>query len=257
MRDGELSSQQKEAEARAGRRPEEETRPAPRENFTLAEQNAAAIPDSPTRASSRIPKPILCARACSPAPGWRCRAAGRTALGAGVISGLTIGKRPDFTMVTGVSTGALMAPFVFLGAKYDAQLRDAYTTINAADIFELGGKGESFFDTWPLKDLIAKRVTPELLNDVAAEHRRGRRLFVVTTNLDAERPVAWNMGAIASRGGDKALKLFRDILLAASSGPRRLSAGVIDVEAGGRKFQEMHADGGLTYQFFIAPRRSF
>ena len=125
-------------------------------------------------------------------------------------------------------------------------LRDAYTTITAADIFELGGKGESFFDTWPLRDLIAKRVTPELLNDVAAEHRRGRRLLVVTTNLDAERPVAWNMGAIAAKGGDKALKLFRDILLAASSIPGAFPPVLIEVEAGGRKFQEMHADGGLT-----------
>ncbi len=133
-------------------------------------------------------------------------------------------------------------------------LRDAYTTITAADVFELGGKGESFFDTWPLRDLIAKRVTPELLNDVAAEHRRGRRLLVLTTNLDAERPVAWNMGAIAAKGDDKALKLFRDILLAATSIPGAFPPVLIEVEAGSRKFQEMHADGGLNNQFFIAPQ---
>ena len=96
-------------------------------------------------------------------------------------------------------------------------------------------------------------MTLELLNDVAAEHRNGRRLLVITTNLDAERPVAWNMGAIAAKGGEKALKLFRDILLAASSIPGAFPPVLIEVEAGGHKFQEMHADGGLNYQFFIAP----
>ena len=184
--------------------PKKKAGPPPRENFTLAEQNAAAIADIPdARFFADSDADFL--RALPPSPGpWLALSSGGAdgAFGAGVLSGLAeVGKRPDFTMVTGVSTGALMAPFVFLGAKYDAQLRDAYTTITAADIFELGGKGESFFDTWPLKDLIAKRVTPELLNDVAAEHRRGRRLFVVTTNLDAERPVAWNMGAIAAKAG--------------------------------------------------------
>jgi hypothetical protein len=263
MRDGELSSQsQKKPAAKPAAKPapaagpKKKAGPPPRENFTLAEQNAAAIADIPdARFFADSEADYL--RALPPSPGpWLALSSGGAdgAFGAGVLIGLSeIGKRPDFTMVTGVSTGALMAPFVFLGAKYDAQLRDAYTTITAADIFELGGKGESFFDTWPLKDLIAKRVTPELLNDVAAEHRRGRRLFVVTTNIDAERPVAWNMGAIASRGGDKALKLFRDILLAASAVPGAFPPVLIDVEAGGRKFQEMHADGGLTNQFFVAP----
>ena len=102
--------------------------------------------------------------------------------------------------------------------------------------------------------MIAKRVTPELLNDVAAEHRRGRRLLVLTTNLDAERPTAWNMGAIAAKGDDTALKLFRDVLLAATSIPGAFPPVLIGVEAGGRKFQEMHADGGLNNQFFIAPQ---
>ena len=263
MRDGELSSQSQKkpaakpaAKPAPGAGPKKKAGPPPRENFTLAEQNAAAIADIPdARFFADSEADYL--RALPPSPGpWLALSSGGAdgAFGAGVLVGLSeIGKRPDFTMVTGVSTGALMAPFVFLGAKYDAQLRDAYTTITAADIFELGGKGESFFDTWPLKDLIAKRVNPEMLNDIAAEHRRGRRLFVVTTNVDAERPVAWNMGAIAARGGDKALKLFRDILLAASAVPGAFPPVLIDVEAGGRKFQEMHADGGLTNQFFIAP----
>jgi predicted acylesterase/phospholipase RssA len=255
----ELSGQQKRkpaAKPAPAAGPKKKAGPIPREGFTLAEQNLAAIPDIPdARFFADSETDFL--RAAPAAPGaWLALSSGGAdgAFGAGVLTGLAeAGKRPDFVMVTGVSTGALMAPFVFLGAKYDAALRDAYTTINATDIFELGGKGESFFDTWPLKDLIAKRVTPELLSDVAAEHRRGRRLLVLTSSLDAERPTAWNMGAIAAKGGDKALKLFRDILLAAGSIPGAFPPVLIDVEAGGRKFQEMHADGGLNYQFFIAP----
>lgn len=258
MRDTELSSQKKKPPAKKtpANSQKKKTGPPPRESFTLAEQNLAAIPDIPdARFFADSEADYL--RALPPSPGpWLALSSGGAdgAFGAGVVAGLTeSGKRPDFTMVTGVSTGALMAPFVFLGTKYDGRLRDAYTTITSADIFELGGKGESFFDTWPLKDLIAKRVTPELLNDIAAEYRRGRRLLVMTTNLDAERPVAWNMGAIAAKGGDKALKLFREILLAATSVPGAFPPVLIDVEAGSHKFQEMHADGGLNNQFFIAP----
>ena len=254
-----LSSQKKQPAKQApAATPQKKPGPPPREKFTLAEQNAAVIPDIPdARFFADSEAEFLRAVPATPGP-WLALSSGGAdgAFGAGIIVGLTeAGKRPDFSMVTGVSTGALMAPFVFLGPKYDDKLRDAYTTITAADIFELGGKGESFFDTWPLKDLIAKRVTPELLNDVAAEHRRGRRLLVLTTNLDAERPVAWNMGAIAAKGGDKALKLFRDVLLAASSIPGAFPPVLIDVEAGGHKFQEMHGDGGLTISFSSRPSR--
>jgi predicted acylesterase/phospholipase RssA len=228
----------------------------PREPFTAEEDNAAIIPGIPearfwadneqdyTRALPTLSGPWL-ALSSGGADG---------AFGAGLLAGLSAaGKRPDFALITGVSSGALMAPFVFAGPKYDEQLRAAYTTINAGDVFEVAGKGESFFDTWPLKALIAKQVTPELLADVAAEHRRGRRLFVVTTNLDAERPIGWNMGAIAAAGGEASLKLFREVLLAAGSVPGAFPPVLIDVEANGRRFQEMHADGGMCAQFFIAP----
>jgi hypothetical protein len=256
--DTDLSSQKKPAKKTPAPAPKKKAGPPPREKFTLTEQNAAVIPDIPdARFFADSEADFLRVVPATPGP-WLALSSGGAdgAFGAGIIVGLTAtGKRPDFVMVTGVSTGALMAPFVFLGAKYDDRLRDGYTTITAADVFELGGKGESFFDTWPLKDLIAKRVTPDLLNDIAAQHRNGRRLIVVTTNLDAERPVAWNMGAIAARGGDKALKLFRDILLAASAIPGVFPPVLIDVEANGHKFQEMHGDGGLDNQFFIAPQQ--
>jgi hypothetical protein len=175
------------------------------------------------------------------------------AFGAGFLTGLSAaGKRPDYTVVTGVSTGALMAPFAFAGARYDEALRRTYTKVSAADIFEAGHNAESFVDSWPLKDLITKEVTPALLDDIAAEYRRGRRLFVITFDLDAERAVVWNMGAIAGRG-QEAARLFRDVLLASASVPGAFPPVLIDVEADGKRFAEMHVDGGVGGQFFVAP----
>ena len=200
--------------------------------------------------------------ALPPQPGpWLALSSGGAdgAFGAGLLKGLSeSGHRPDYAVVTGVSTGALMAPFIFAGPSYDDALRTAYTKITAADVFEVGSTGESFVDSWPLKDLIAKQITPALLADVAAAHRSGRRLFVVTTDLDAERSVVWNMGAIAAHaadknGGDAALNLFRSVLLASSAIPGGFPPVLIDVEANGKKFQEMHVDGGVGGQFFVAP----
>jgi hypothetical protein len=171
-----------------------------------------------------------------------------------VLAGWTeAGNRPEFAVVTGSSIGALIAPYAFLGSRYDAELRDNFTSITAADIFEDRPTGESLLDAWPLRRLIEKRMTPELMAAIAAEHRRGRRLLVVTSNLDAGRRVVWNMGAIAERGDDKALKLFRDILLASSTIPGFFAPVGFDVEANGKSFQELHVDGSVTAPFFIAP----
>jgi hypothetical protein len=152
-----------------------------------------------------------------------------------------------------VSTGALMAPYAFVGSAQDAGLKRAYTEYNAGDIFEDVKTPESLVDTWPLKRLIAKEVTPELLAQVAEQHKRGRRLFVATTNLDAQRGVLWNMGAIAAKGDDASLKLFRDVLAASTAIPGLFPPVLIDVEVNGKKNQEMHADGGLSAQIFVAP----
>jgi hypothetical protein len=176
------------------------------------------------------------------------------AFGAGLLDGLgTSGKRPDYTVITAVSTGALMAPFVFAGRSYDDSLRRTYTHVSAADIFEAGRTPESFVDSWPLKDLLAKEVTAALLEDIAAAHRSGRRLFVITTDLDAERSVVWNMGVIAAHGGEDAIKLFRSVLLASASVPGAFPPVLIDVEANGKHFAEMHVDGGVGGQFFVLP----
>jgi Patatin-like phospholipase len=233
----------------------------PRIAFTAADQAAATIPGMP---DARFWADSVSGfnAALPPQPGpWLALSSGGAdgAFGAGLINGLTeSGKRSDYAVVTGVSTGALMAPFVFAGPKYDGALRDAYTKISAADIFEIGGTGESFIDSWPLKDLIAKQITPGLLADIAAAHNSGRRLFVVTTDIDAGRPVVWNMGTIAAHasdkaGGDAAAKLFRNVLLASSAIPGGFPPVLIDVEANGKKFQEMHVDGGTLNQFFVAP----
>src|SRR5262245_10461223 len=176
------------------------------------------------------------------------------AFAAGVLNGWAqSGKRPEFSVVTGVSIGALLAPYAFLGPKFDDELRQAMTQITGADIFEDRQTHESFLDTWPLRRLIEKRVTPELFAAVAAEHKKGRRLWVITTNADSGRRVIWDMGAIAQKGDEAALNLFREVLLASSAIPGFFTPVLIDVEANGKKFQEMHIDGSVTSPFFVGP----
>ncbi|MFE1602510.1 patatin-like phospholipase family protein [Methylobacterium sp. ID0610] len=180
------------------------------------------------------------------------------AFAAGLLKGWTAsGSRPDFGVVTGVSTGALIAPFAFAGSRYDGALEQAYTQTTAADVFEFGGSDEGLTDTWPLKRQIERSVTPALMADVAAEHAKGRRLLVVTTELDSGRPVLWDMGAIAARGGPASVKLFREVLLASAAIPGVFPPVLIDAEGpGGKRFQEMHADGGTTAPFYLAPGAS-
>ena len=228
----------------------------PRTPFTAAEDAAASIPgmpearfwaDSITDFNNALPS--------KPGP-WLVLSSGGEdgAFGAGLLNGLSAaGKRTDYSVVTGVSTGALIAPFAFAGSHYDDALRDAFTKITSADIFEIGATPESFVDTWPLKDLIAKEITPDLLADIATQYRAGRRLFIVTTDLDAERSVVWNMGAIAAHGGKEAADLFRTVLLASSSIPGAFPPVLIDVQSNGKRFAEMHVDGGVGGQFFVAP----
>lgn len=224
--------------------------------FTAEDDAVAAIPGMPD-VRFWADSTADFAKALPPQPGpWLALSSGGEdgAFGAGLLAGLSAsGKRPEFSVVTGVSTGALLAPFAFLGSRYDEAMRDAYTKITSADVFEVGATPESFVNTWPLKELIAKEFTPAMLADIAAEHRRGRRLFIVTTDLDAERSVVWNMGAIAAHGGDQALTLFRTVLLASTSIPGAFPPVLIDVEGNGKKFAEMHVDGGVGGQFFAAP----
>jgi predicted patatin/cPLA2 family phospholipase len=233
----------------------------PRTPFTAEDDAVAGIPGMPdARFFADSLADFTKALPAQPGP-WLILSTGGAdgAFGAGLVTGLSAGgHRPDYAVVTGVSAGALMAPFMFAGPKYDATLRALYTQTTAADIFEVGGTGESFLDTWPLRDLIKKQITPELLADIATAYKSGRRLFVVTTDLDAERSVVWNMGAIAAHAADHgqddaALNLFRSVLLASGSIPGAFPPVLIDVEGNGKKFSEMHVDGGVGGQFFVAP----
>ena len=179
------------------------------------------------------------------------------AFGAGAIVGLTYsGKRPEFEIVTGVSTGALIAPFAFLGPEWDDELTDAYTGGMSAGIIGRPGIGTMFragvFDDTSLRQLIDHFVTRELVDAVAREATEGRMLLVATTNLDSEETVIWDLGAIARRGGEPARKLFVNVLVASSSVPV-----MFDVDAASGSYQEMHVDGGTTVPFFIAPHAAF
>ncbi|MGU3391123.1 patatin-like phospholipase family protein [Sphingomonas sp. M1A8_2b] len=184
----------------------------------------------------------------------------RGAFSAGLLNAWTRrGDRPQFDIVTGVSTGALIAPFAFLGPDQDAILKQIYTNISPKDVFRKRGiagaiRKAGLADTTPLRTLIARYVTPAFLDRIAAEHRRGRRLFVVTTNLDAQRGVVWDMGAIALSASPDRVALFNRVLLASASIPGVFSPTLIDVTANGRHFSEMHVDGGAVGGFFILPR---
>ncbi len=180
------------------------------------------------------------------------------AFGAGLACGWSAaGTRPTFRIVTGISTGALMAPFVFLGPGYDGKLKMLYTTTGTADIyrmrsiFEILGGADSLIDTAPLDALIAETIDEKIIRAVAAEHRRGRRLFIGTTNLDASRLVVWDMGAIASSENPGAPDLFRKVLRASASIPTAFPPVYIEVTAGGKQYDEMHVDGGVSKKVFF------
>lgn len=169
------------------------------------------------------------------------------AFGAGLMVGWTeAGIRPQFDIVTGVSTGALMASFVFIGPQYDQKLAELYTTMRTTDVFTArldGLFGDSLHDTAPLRARIAQAVTEETLNAVAAEHHKGRRLYVATTNLDSGTVSVWNMGAIAASDRPERVELYRDILLASASVPGFFKPVMIPAATG--KGMQMHVDGGV------------
>ena len=241
-----------------------------REDFTLAEQAVAAVPgfgavrvwgDAPAQEIARA----VLGSAARPSPGHDVNVLALSGGGAGgafasgLLDGWTRrGDRPGFDVVTGVSTGALIAPFAFLGPAYDGILARLYTGEGAGGIVEPANliaiaTGDGLLDPGPLRRMVESYATPELIAAVAAEHRRGRRLLVVTTNLDAQRPVVWNMGAIAASGRPDAPALFRQILVASASVPAVFPPVMIKAEAGTRSLEEMHVDGVATAQIFIRP----
>lgn len=236
--------------------------------FTEAQQEAAVIPDIPDArfwadapdAPRRLTPPA--GRARGPVTMLALSGgADEGAYAAGLLGGWSAsGRRPALTVVTGVSTGALIAPFAFLGPDQDGVIADLYTSIRARDIFRtrfplaiLGSVSAA--STKPLRRLIEAKVTDGLIDAVAREHRAGRRLFVGTANLDAQRMVIWDMGAIAASAAPGRHALFRSVLLASSAVPAFFPPVVIDAVSGGRLVRELHVDGGTTAQFLSVPRQ--
>ncbi len=183
------------------------------------------------------------------------------AFGSGFLNGWTsTGTRPVFKVVTGVSTGALMAPFAFLGPAKDDALRDFYTNTSTRDIFVLGTItgivrqllfSDGIADTAPLVALIATHINDSFLREIAAAHEGGRRLYIGTTDLDSQRFIIWNMGLIATSGSPDATDLFRKVMLASASIPVAFAPVLFEVEAtNGRRYDELHVDGGVAANVF-------
>jgi predicted acylesterase/phospholipase RssA len=176
------------------------------------------------------------------------------AFSAGVLNGWTrTDKRPGFDVVTGVSTGALIAPFAFLGPKYDPDVKKAYTEIRQRDVFALRS-----VPTIPFRDAVASSsglrrmveaaVTDEIMAAVAAEHRKGRRLYVGTTQLNTKKAVVWDVGGIALQGGAEARRLVCDVMVASCAIPGVFPPVPIESEKGR---PELHVDGGVTATVFV------
>jgi predicted acylesterase/phospholipase RssA len=178
---------------------------------------------------------------------------------AGVLYGWTeSGTRPEFDVVTGISTGALIAVFAFLGPSVDCQLREAYTTLSDDQIYKRHRfpkllLADSLADNTPLVERIAYYATEERIAQVAAEHRRGRRLYVGTSDLDLRRGIFWDLGEIATRGTPESRDLFRKVILASAAIPGFFPPVPIEVTVDGRRYVERHVDGGTTSSMFFAP----
>jgi predicted acylesterase/phospholipase RssA len=181
------------------------------------------------------------------------------AFGAGLLNGWSAaGTRPQFKLVTGVSTGALIAPFAFLGPAYDAKLRSFYTDVSPRDILEERSllaalTSDAMADNRPLWQRVEREVDQALLDAIAAEYEKGRLLFIGTVDLDSRQGVLWNLTKLAASRDPKALGLFRSLMVASAAIPGAFPPMMIDVEANGQPYQEMHVDGGTVAQVFVYP----
>lgn len=181
------------------------------------------------------------------------------AFGAGLLNGWTAGgDRPEFKLVTGISTGALIAPFAFLGSEYDDRIRRLYTTLKPSDIIRerpiiAALTSDAVADNAPLWKLVEKEVDRAFLDRIVEEHAKGRILLIGTVDLDARQTVLWNMTKIAASDDPKALDLFRAIMIASAAIPGAFPPVMIDVVADGKPYQEMHVDGGTMSQVFVYP----
>jgi hypothetical protein len=149
-----------------------------------------------------------------------------------------------------------MATFAFLGPEHDAFLRESMVGIDPREVlrqlpvFAIPRLG-ALYSPAPLTRRVQESITPQVLQQVAREYRAGRRLYIGTTSLDARKLVVWDMGAIAARGDEKALTLYRAVILASSAVPGALPPVQIPVEIDGHVYQEIHVDGGVSDKVFF------
>jgi predicted acylesterase/phospholipase RssA len=181
------------------------------------------------------------------------------AFGAGLLKGWSeSGTRPELFIVTGISAGALLAPFAFLGSDYDESLELLFTNLTTDDLLTnrslvTGIFSDALFDTHRFREVLQQTVDKEMIEEIAREYDRGRRLLIGTTNLDAKRPVLWNIGAIAKVGTEEANQLIRDVMLASASIPGIFPPVKIKVRVGDQEFDEIHVDGGVSHQVMLYP----
>lgn len=181
------------------------------------------------------------------------------AFAAGVLAGWTeSGSRVGFDVVTGVSTGAIIAPFAFLGPDYDDTIVEIYESGAREKVFEfalVGGLllGSAATDTTPLKREIERYITLDLIEAIADEHDKGKYLYIITTHFDANRPVVWDIGSIAARRDEEAVRLVRQVILASTAIPALFPPVPFEFELNGERFTELHVDGGLSNNLFAYP----
>jgi len=180
------------------------------------------------------------------------------AFGAGAVAGLTrTGSRPDFAVVTGVSVGALVAPYAFLGPDWDADLLDIFSGGVGEDLLQSRGLGaifgSSLYRGKPLQQLVDAHLSDTMIEGIAREAKKGRLLLVATTDVVTGMPVVWDLGAIAKNGGPNARTLLRDVLVASASVPGMFPPVMIHVNNDGLARDEAHVDGSATMPFFVPP----
>lgn len=235
----------------------------PRQPYTAAEAAKARILDRDDlrRYADDPPSAFVDGRRISGPQTYLALSGGGAdgAYGAGVLAGWTAaGSRPSFSIVSGVSTGALIAPFAYIGPRYDDTLRELYTSGVAESLLEDPNPfnaifGSGLFGNKRLRELVARYIDARFMDEVAEQYAKGRRLFVVTTNLDSQRSVIWDMGRIAALRTPESLNLFRDVVAASASIPAVFPPMLVNAEADGVRFQEMHVDGGVMSPVLTLP----
>jgi predicted patatin/cPLA2 family phospholipase len=159
-------------------------------------------------------------------------------------------KRPQFDVVTGVSTGSMLAPIMFLGREPDIErLRAEYRELTNDKVFtrrSLFGllSAPSIYDTTPLRRRVESIVDDAMVEDIAREHGK-RTLAVMAVNLDSGQPKIFDLTEIAARATPVADRRGRIInaIMASAAIPIGFPPVFID--------GDMYVDGGVRSHAFI------